>query len=69
MYDLDTEYLIAEICQSPSLMDALLKFKLAAPRLKGCRIVFASSKGAVPGYSVNKTLSIGISNAILHSAR
>ena len=59
MDDLDTQFLIVEICQSHSLMDALLKFKLAAPRLKGCTIVFASPKGAIPGYSVNKTFSAG----------
>ena len=59
LYDLTIEQVVARICSSDSTAEALELYRLAAPIVKDYKFVFASDKGALPGFAVNRTFSAG----------
>lgn len=57
--EINIEQIVARICNSDSTAEALDLYRLAAPLLKDYKFVFASDKGASPGFAVNRTFSAG----------
>lgn len=55
----DVESIISEICSCDSLEESTKLYRHYEPLLPSCKFIFASTKGATPGFSVNRTFSNG----------
>ncbi|MDH0091253.1 hypothetical protein N7373_07335 [Achromobacter mucicolens] len=58
-HEIHAEEVVALICNSDNTAEAFALYQLAAPLLKDYKFVFASDKGATPGFAVNRTFSAG----------
>lgn len=59
MLDIGIEKIVARICNSDNTGEAFALYDLAAPLLRDYKFVFASHKGGLPGFAVNRTFSAG----------
>lgn len=57
--DFGIDQVVASICNANNSAEAFGLYQLAAPLLTDYKFVFASDKGGLPGFAVNRTFSAG----------